>query len=76
MHTFINYESWLLSLNQSGKLREKLTRVCPHEGVVTADDTLILLNDARRDEYPKVVADLKDDVAQTSLAKITDGFDA
>ena len=71
VNAFINYESWLLSLNQSGKLREKLTLVYPHEGVATADYPLMLLNDARRDEYQKVVAYLKGDEAQTWLAKTT-----
>jgi len=32
-NAFINYESWLLSLNQSGKLKEPLTLIYPHEGV-------------------------------------------
>ncbi len=71
VNAFINYESWLLSLNQSGKLREKLTLVYPHEGVATADYPLMLLNDTRRDDYQKVVAYLKGDEAQTWLARTT-----
>lgn len=71
VNAFINYESWLLSLNQSGKLRERLTLVYPYEGVATADYPLMLLNDARRDDYLKVVAYLKGDEAQTWLAKTT-----
>lgn len=71
VNTFINYESWLLSLNQSGKLREKLTLVYPHEGIATADYPLMLLNDAKREAYQKVVAYLKGDAAQTWLAKTT-----
>jgi Ca-activated chloride channel family protein len=71
VNAFINYESWLLSLNQSGKLREKLVLVYPHEGVSTADYPLLLLNDARRDDYLKVVAYLKGEAAQTWLARQT-----
>jgi Ca-activated chloride channel homolog len=71
LNAFINYESWLLSLNNSGKLREKLTLVYPHEGVSTADYPLMLLTDARRDDYQKVVAYLKGAEAQAWLAKQT-----
>jgi Ca-activated chloride channel homolog len=71
LNAFINYESWLLSLNNSGKLREKLTLVYPVEGVSTADYPLMLLNDARRDDYQKVVTYLKSAPAQTWLAQQT-----
>ena len=71
VNAFINYESWLLSLNQSGKLKEKLTLVYPHEGVATADYPLMLLNDAKRAQYLKVVKYLKGDAAQTWLARTT-----
>ncbi|MED5619787.1 vWA domain-containing protein [Ideonella sp. BN130291] len=71
VNAFINYESWLLSLNQSGKLREKLVLVYPHEGVSTADYPLMLLNDARREDYQKVVAYLKSEPAQLWLARQT-----
>lgn len=71
VNTFINYESWLLSMNSSGKLSEKLTLVYPHEGVATADYPLMLLQDARRDDYLKVVAYLKGPEAQTWLARQT-----
>lgn len=71
LNAFINYESWLLSLNSSGKLREKLTLVYPHEGVSTADYPLLLLNETRRGDYLKVVAYLKGEQAQTWLAQQT-----
>ncbi|MBW8830939.1 MAG: VWA domain-containing protein [Burkholderiales bacterium] len=71
VNAFINYESWLLSLGQSGKLREKLVLMYPHEGVSTADYPLMLLNDAKRDDYRKVVAYLKSEPAQLWLAKQT-----
>jgi Ca-activated chloride channel family protein len=47
VNAFINYESWLLSLNQSGKLKEKLTLIYPFEGIATADYPLMLLNDSQ-----------------------------
>ena len=71
VNAFINYESWLLSLNESGKLKEKLTLIYPHEGIATADYPLMLLNDAKREQYQKVVAYLKGEAAQTWLAKTT-----
>ena len=71
VNAFINYESWLLSLNESGKLKEKLTLIYPHEGIATADYPFMLLNDAKREQYQKVVAYLKGEAAQTWLAKTT-----
>ena len=71
VNSFINYESWLLSLNNSGKLREKLVLVFPHEGVSTADYPFMLLKDERRDDYQKVVAYLKGADAQKWLARQT-----
>jgi len=71
INAFINYESWLLSLNQSGKLREPLTLIYPHEGVATADYPLLLLNDTRRADYGKIVDYLKGAEAQRWLAEKT-----
>ncbi|MGY4830357.1 substrate-binding domain-containing protein [Sphaerotilaceae bacterium SBD11-9] len=71
VNAFINYESWLLSLNNGGKLREKLVLVYPHEGVSTADYPFMLLKDERREDYQKVVAYLKGAEAQTWLARQT-----
>lgn len=70
-NAFINYESWLLSLNASGKLREPLHLIYPFEGVSTADYPFMLLNDARRADYQKVVDYLKGDAAQLWLARQT-----
>lgn len=71
LNAFINYESWLLSLNASGQLREKLVLVYPREGVSTADYPFMLLDDTRRDDYLKLVAWLKGPQAQTWLAEKT-----
>ena len=70
-NAFINYESWLLTLNASGKLREPLHLIYPFEGVSTADYPLMLLNEARRADYLKVVDYLKGDAAQLWLARQT-----
>ncbi|MDS4029401.1 MAG: VWA domain-containing protein [Candidatus Contendobacter sp.] len=71
INAFINYESWLLSLNQSGKLREPLVLIYPHEGVATADYPLLLLNDAKRADYGKIVDYLKGAEAQRWLVEKT-----
>jgi len=70
-NAFINYESWLLTLNNSGRLREKLHLIYPFEGVTTADYPFMLLNDAKRADYLKVVEYLKGDTAQLWLARQT-----
>ena len=71
VNAFINYESWLLSLNASGKLRERLKLIYPYEGVSTADYPFMLLDEARRADYLKVVDYLKSEAAQLWLARQT-----
>jgi len=71
VNAFINYESWLLSLNNSGKLREKLLLIYPKEGVSTADYPFMLLSEAQRDDYLKVAEYLKSDATQLWLARQT-----
>lgn len=70
-NAFINYESWLLSLNASGKLRERLHLIYPYEGVSNADYPFMLLDESRRADYLKVAEYLKSDAAQTWLARQT-----
>ncbi len=55
----INYESILLSLNQNPQLGEKLCLIYPKEGIITADYPLMLLNDARKADYDKVISFLR-----------------
>jgi Ca-activated chloride channel homolog len=55
----VNYESILMSLNASGKLKEPLALVYPAEGIVTADYPFMLLNGAKRDAYDKVTTWLR-----------------
>jgi Ca-activated chloride channel homolog len=71
VNAYINYESILLTLNQSGKLKEKLRLIYPLEGVATADYPLMLLNDSKREDYQKVVAYLKGNDAQSWLSQTT-----
>jgi Ca-activated chloride channel homolog len=71
VNAFINYESWLLSMNQSGKLKEPLKLFYPREGIATADYPFMLLSEIKRGEYQKVVDYLKSEEAQTWLAKTT-----
>ncbi len=71
VNAFINYESWLLSMNQSGKLKEQLKLFYPREGIATADYPFMLLNETKRSEYQTVVDYLKGEEAQRWLAKTT-----
>ena len=71
INAFINYESWLLSMNAKGDLKEPLTLIYPHEGVATADYPLMLLNEAKLENYRKVVDYLKTDAAQNWFAEKT-----
>lgn len=63
----INYESVLLSLNASRRLREPLTLIYPKDGIVTADYPLMLLNQAKRTQYDKLVAELRTPAIQRWL---------
>ncbi len=52
----IGYESTLLSLNSSGRLREPLEIIYPEDGIVLSRYPLLLLNSSHRTAYDKVVA--------------------
>jgi Ca-activated chloride channel homolog len=66
-----NYESVLLSLNQSGQLKEPLTLIYPSDGLLTADYPLVLLQEARRTHYEQLVAYLKEAAWQQQAAGAT-----
>jgi len=55
----VNYESILMTLNESGKLSEPLSLIYPAEGIVTADYPFMLLNAGKRAAYDKVAAYLR-----------------
>jgi Ca-activated chloride channel family protein len=67
----INYESVLLGLNASGRLREPLELIYPKDGIITADYPLLLLNQAKRDSYDKLVAYLRGPEVQRQLMTST-----
>ncbi|MFE9901235.1 vWA domain-containing protein [Streptomyces achromogenes] len=54
-NALITYESELLALNASGRLRAPLTIVHPADGMVLSDYPLLLLDPGRRDAYDRVV---------------------
>ncbi len=63
----INYESVLLSLQRSGRLREPLTIIYPKDGIITADYPMLLLDPARQDAYDRVVNWLRSPAVQQRL---------
>ncbi len=71
----INYESVLLGLNagspNAAPVKDKLHLVYPRDGIVTADYPLLLVNEAKRAAYDKVVAWLKSDAVQQMLVRET-----
>ncbi|GGJ60885.1 substrate-binding and vWA domain-containing protein [Deinococcus aquiradiocola] len=71
LNGLINYESVLLSLNASGKLREPLTLIYPKDGLITADYPLMLLNKDRQDAYQKLVDALKSTDVQRRILQET-----
>jgi len=71
LDAMINYESVLLSLNASGKLREKLDLIYPREGIITANYPLLLLNDSKRDQYDKLTKYLLSPDFQKKMMKST-----
>ncbi|MGL6261476.1 substrate-binding domain-containing protein [Vibrio sp. WXL210] len=62
-----NYESVILSMNQSNELEEKLIPVYPTDGVVTADYPLLLINEQKRDAFDLLVDYLKSEETQQWL---------
>jgi Ca-activated chloride channel family protein len=67
----INYESVLVSLNQSGRLKQPLVLVYPTEGIVTADYPLMLLNADKRAAYDKLSAYLTRADVQAKMQQLT-----
>jgi Ca-activated chloride channel family protein len=67
----VNYESVLVSLNETNQLKNKLVLVYPSEGIVTGDYPLMLLNSAKRAAYDKLTAYLTKSDVQTKMQKLT-----
>ncbi|MGX7829872.1 substrate-binding domain-containing protein [Actinokineospora sp. 24-640] len=70
----VNYESVLLSMNQSGALPEPLVIIRPSDGVVTADYPLTLLTGtaaAARADFDRLTAHLLSPEAQAEIVATT-----
>lgn len=67
----INYESVLMSLNDSNQLQEKLYLVYPQEGIVTADYPLMLLDRDKREAYNTLISYLKSEEFQKIVMERT-----
>lgn len=63
----IGYESVLLSLNASGKLREPLEIIYPEDGMVLAEYPMLLLDPAHRADYDRVVRWLRSEPVQEKI---------
>ena len=71
LNGIVNYESVLMQLNQGRQLREKLALIYPSEGVISADYPLMLLSEAKREAYTKVVDYLRSPEVQTRIMNET-----
>ncbi|MDQ2588591.1 vWA domain-containing protein [Saccharothrix yanglingensis] len=67
----VGYESTVLSLNASGRLREPLDVVYPRDGIVLSDYPLMLLEPGKRAVYDRVVDWLRTPSAQKSIMERT-----
>jgi len=67
----INYAASLHALNASGQLAEPLALIYPQEGILTADYPLMLLNNARRADYDKLLAFVRSAAFQTPMTQQT-----
>ena len=67
----ITYEASIGALDANPSLREKLDRVYPADGVVTADYPLDLLDESKKDAYDRLVAYLKTPDVQKRIAQTT-----
>ncbi|CCH29252.1 substrate-binding domain-containing protein [Actinosynnema sp. NPDC047251] len=63
----VTYESTVLSLNASGRVREQLEVVYPRDGIVLADYPVMLLKPEKRVAYDRVVGWLLGERGQRAL---------
>ncbi|MFI6308159.1 substrate-binding domain-containing protein [Amycolatopsis thailandensis] len=63
----IGYESTLLTLNASGRLKTPLELVYPRDGIVQAEYPILLLDPAKREAYDKVVSWVRSPATQKKL---------
>ncbi|OXM52975.1 vWA domain-containing protein [Amycolatopsis alba] len=67
----IGYESTLLTLNASGRLKTPLELVYPRDGIVQADYPILLLDPAKREAYDKIVSWVRSPATQKKLMERT-----
>jgi Ca-activated chloride channel family protein len=61
----VNYEAVLLRLNERPDLHEPLTVIYPQDGVISADYPLMLISEAKRPAYDRLVKALRSDTFQS-----------
>ncbi|MFI2369464.1 substrate-binding domain-containing protein [Streptomyces sp. NPDC018833] len=71
LNALITYESELLALNSSGRLREPLEIVYPKDGMVLSDYPVLLLDPARRAAYDRLVEWLRSPSVQKRIMERT-----
>lgn len=67
----ITYESELLALNASGRLRRPLEIVYPDDGMVLSDYPVLLLDSAERNAYDRMVDWLRSETVQKRIMERT-----
>ena len=68
LDAMVNYEAVILRTNTKLAAADQLTLVYPRDGVISADHPLMLLAEAKRADYTKLVAAFKAQVFQRDVA--------
>ncbi|MEO3974448.1 VWA domain-containing protein [Streptomyces sp. CAU 1734] len=71
LDALITHESELLTLNRSGRLRERLEIVHPKDGMMLSDYPLLLLDPAKREAYDRLVEWLRSAPVQKQIMERT-----
>ena len=68
LDAMVNYEAVILRSNEKLAAADQLVLIYPRDGVISADYPLMLLDDARRDDYNRLVEAFKAPALQRRLA--------
>lgn len=68
LDAMVNYEAVILRANEKLAAGDKLTLIYPKDGVISADYPLMLLAEARRDDFTRLVGAFKSAAVQRSLS--------
>ena len=68
LDAMVNYEAVILRANEKLAAADKLTLIYPKDGVISADYPLMLLAEARRDDYTRLVGAFKAPDVQRQLS--------